>query len=78
MKVLAFSDEEQMQLFRTVAAVCHLGNIEVKQRAREEQAEMHNTGGRVTHGTRGRVTHGTRGRVTHGTSLHTMMALLLV
>ena len=49
MKVLAFSEEEQMQLFRTVAAVCHFGNIEVKQRAREEQAEMHETGGRVTH-----------------------------
>jgi myosin heavy subunit len=43
MTVLAFNPEEQMQLLRTVAAVCHFGNIEVKQRPREEQAEMPDT-----------------------------------
>ena len=43
MSVLQFTPDEQMQLFRTVAAVLHFGNIEVKQRPREEQAEMQNT-----------------------------------
>ena len=45
MSVLQFTPDEQMQLFRTVAAVLHFGNIEVKQRPREEQAEMQNTQG---------------------------------
>ena len=43
MNVLEFAPEEQKQLFRTVAAVCHFGNIRVKQRPREEQAEMPDT-----------------------------------
>ena len=45
MSVLQFTPEEQMQLFRTIAAVLHFGNIEIKQRPREEQAEMQNTEG---------------------------------
>ena len=48
MSVLQFTPDEQMQLFRTVAAVLHFGNIEIKQRPREEQAEMQNTQGRPT------------------------------
>ena len=48
MSVLQFTPEEQMQLFRTIAAVLHFGNIEVKQRPREEQAEMQNTQGGPT------------------------------
>ena len=48
MKVLQFTVEEQMQLFRTVAAVLHFGNIEIKQRPREEQAEMQNTEGELS------------------------------
>lgn len=43
MNVLGFTDEQKLSLFKTVAAVLHFGNIEVKQRPREEQAEISNT-----------------------------------
>jgi len=48
MNVLGFNDDEKLSLFKTVAAVLHFGNIVVKQRPREEQAEIPSTSG--THG----------------------------
>lgn len=47
MNVLGFTAEQKMSLFRTIAAVLHFGNIEVKQRPREEQAEISNTSGEL-------------------------------
>ena len=46
MNVLGFTDEQKLSLFKTIAAVLHFGNIEVKQRPREEQAEISNTSGK--------------------------------
>ena len=45
MNVLGFTAEQKLSLFRTIAAVLHFGNIEAKQRPREEQAEISNTSG---------------------------------
>ena len=45
MDVLGFGDDEKLSLFKTVAAVLHFGNIVVKQRPREEQAEIPSTSG---------------------------------
>ena len=45
MNVLGFTAEQKLSLFKTIAAVLHFGNIEVKQRPREEQAEISNTSG---------------------------------
>ena len=45
MNVLGFTDEQKLSLFKTIAAVLHFGNIEAKQRPREEQAEISNTSG---------------------------------
>lgn len=49
MNVLGFTDEQKLSLFKTIAAVLHFGNIEVKQRPREEQAEISNTSGKHYH-----------------------------
>ena len=46
MNVLGFTDEQKLSLLKTIAAVLHFGNIEVKQRPREEQAEISNTSGK--------------------------------
>ena len=40
MNVLGFTTEEKMSLFKTVAGILHFGNIEVKQRPREEWANI--------------------------------------
>ena len=40
MKVLGFTEDEQLSIFRVVAGICHFGNIEVKQRPREEWASI--------------------------------------
>lgn len=40
MNVLGFTEEEKMSLFKTVAGILHFGNIEVKQRPREEWANI--------------------------------------
>ena len=40
MNVLGFTDEERVCIFKMVAGICHFGNIEVKQRPREEWASI--------------------------------------
>ena len=45
MDVLGMDKEEQVSLFRTVAGILHFGNIEVKQRPREEWATIPTTTG---------------------------------
>lgn len=45
MDVLGMQKEEQMAMFRTVAGILHFGNIEVKQRPREEWATIPTTTG---------------------------------
>ena len=40
MQTLSFTEEEQMFLFKVIAGVLHFGNIEVKQRPREEWATI--------------------------------------
>ena len=40
MNVLGFTDDEQLSIFRIIAGICHFGNIEVKQRPREEWASI--------------------------------------
>ena len=43
MIVLGFNEDERKSLFRTVASVLHFGNIQVKQRPREEWATIPTT-----------------------------------
>ena len=43
MNVLGFMEEDKMSLFKTVAGIMHLGNIQVKQRPREEWASSPTT-----------------------------------
>ncbi len=43
MGILGFTEDERKSLFRTVAGVLHFGNIQVKQRPREEWATIPNT-----------------------------------
>ena len=43
MNILGFTDEERMSMFKTVAGTLHFGNIEVKQRPREEWATIPTT-----------------------------------
>lgn len=43
MNVLGFTDDEKMSMFKTVAGTLHFGNIEVKQRPREEWATIPTT-----------------------------------
>ena len=43
MNVLGFTAEESLSIFKTVAGVLHFGNIEVKQRPREEWATIPTT-----------------------------------
>lgn len=40
MSVLGFDEDDKMSLFKTVAGIMHSGNIEVKQRPREEWASI--------------------------------------
>ena len=47
MDVLGMEKEEQQSLFRTVAGILHFGNIEVKQRPREENATIPTTTGKL-------------------------------
>ena len=53
MNTLGMVKEEQMALFRTVAGILHFGNIEVKQRPREEWATIPTTTGREEGGREG-------------------------
>ena len=46
---LGFTDEEQMSMFKTISGILHFGNIEVKQRPREEWATIPNATGREGH-----------------------------
>lgn len=43
MNVLGFTDDEKMSMFKTVAGTLHFGNIQVKQRPREEWATIPTT-----------------------------------
>jgi myosin heavy chain 6/7 len=43
MVTLGFTDEELMSMFKTISGILHFGNIEVKQRPREEWATIPNT-----------------------------------
>ena len=43
MDVLGFESDEKMNIYKTVAAVMHLGTMKFKQRGREEQAEADGT-----------------------------------
>ena len=43
MGILGFTEDERKSLFRTVAGILHFGNIQVKQRPREEWATIPNT-----------------------------------
>jgi len=45
MGTLGFNDDEKMCLLKTVAGILHFGNIEVKQRPREEYATIPTTTG---------------------------------
>ncbi len=45
METLGFDEDERMCVLRTVAGILHFGNIEVKQRPREEWAAIPNTTG---------------------------------
>lgn len=45
MSTLGFDEDEQMCILRTVAGILHFGNIEVKQRPREEWATIPTTTG---------------------------------
>ena len=45
MDVLGMEKDEQLALFRTIAGILHFGNIEVKQRPREENATIPTTTG---------------------------------
>ena len=47
MVTLGFTDEEQMSMYKTISGILHFGNIEVKQRPREEWATIPNTTGTV-------------------------------
>lgn len=40
MNVLGFTDAEKLSLFKTIAGILQFGNIEVKQRPREEWATI--------------------------------------
>ena len=40
MNILGFTDDERLSMFKTVAGVLQFGNIEVKQRPREEWATI--------------------------------------
>ena len=40
-----FSDEEEMDLFKLIAGIMHMGEMKFKQRPREEQAECENQAG---------------------------------
>lgn len=51
MLTLGFTAEEQMSMFRTISGILHFGNIEVKQRPREEWATIPNTTGMYNHRT---------------------------
>ncbi len=46
MATLGMEPDEILALFRTVAGILHLGNIEVKQRPREEWATIPTTTGK--------------------------------
>ena len=45
MGTLGFDEEDKMCMLRTVAGILHFGNIEVKQRPREEWATIPTTTG---------------------------------
>ncbi len=45
MATLGFDEDERMSILRTVAGILHFGNIEVKQRPREEWATIPTTTG---------------------------------
>ncbi len=45
MATLGFDEDERICVMRTVAGILHFGNIEVKQRPREEWAAIPNTTG---------------------------------
>ena len=47
MVTLGFTDEEQLSMFKTISGILHFGNIEVKQRPREEWATIPNTTGQT-------------------------------
>ena len=49
MSTLGFTDDEQLSMFKTISGILHFGNIEVKQRPREEWATIPNTTGRTSH-----------------------------
>jgi len=48
MRTLGMEPDEILSLFRTVAGILHFGNIEVKQRPREEWATIPTTTGWLT------------------------------
>lgn len=45
MLTLGIAEEEQLSMFKTISGILHFGNIEVKQRPREEWATIPNTTG---------------------------------
>ena len=45
MATLGIGEEEQLAMFRTISGILHFGNIEVKQRPREEWATIPTTTG---------------------------------
>lgn len=49
MAVLGMPEEERMSMLRVVAGVLHFGNIEVKQRPREEWATIPTATGQLSH-----------------------------
>lgn len=53
MLTLGISEEEQMSMFKTISGILHFGNIEVKQRGRDEWATIPNTTGTYVCTTRG-------------------------
>ena len=46
MLTLGFTEEEMLSMFKTISGILHFGNIEVKQRPREEWATIPNATGR--------------------------------
>ena len=47
MATLGFTDEEQLCMFKTISGILHFGNIEVKQRPREEWATIPSATGTI-------------------------------
>lgn len=47
-RVLGFSDEQRIAMYKTCAGILHWGNGQFKQRPREEQAEVADSAGKKT------------------------------